>query len=432
MQSMMMRGAGVVLLVAMTWDTNASALRDAASATSTRDWQGRVGEARDSILVITARGEDSKPGEHPIQQRYAWMGAAADSVDVITLRNRDGEPVVHSYSGAAVLSNGRIVLEERYEDRVVLFDTTGRMLASAGRKGAGPGEFESIAYLVRLRADSIGVGDATLRRISIFDPQLRFVRTEPVQSPSGLRGFASVIGQFADGRFVTLVKPISTPGPDGTRAATVILSVSGAGAERRLELSAGQVLRFTTGTNRWTETRVPFTSTRGVAVCERGVVFVADDEVTVYDTSLRVVMRPPFRGFADTLSGSRREEAFLVAPMGTPEQTAKYREALSRATPRTPVRFVLPIVSADGMLWYKLRGQREGRHVRTTMSGVVIDTVFAPLHAMHAYQRLSVASGVHAPDEEAPGSIVRQRYRGKSRSVVPPSLLGRCNAIVSL
>lgn len=85
------------------------------------------------------------------------------------------------------------------------------------------------------------------------------------------------------------------------------------------------------------------------------------------------------------------------------------------------------------LIWYRLTSDLRARYVRTTPRGDIIDTVFVPLAPMHSNNRMTLASGPYSPSEEAPGAIVRQRYRNAPRNIPPASLpLGRCNAMTPL
>lgn len=72
--------------------------------------------------------------------------------------------------------NGRVYVADDANHRVAVFGRDGAFVANVGREGAGPGEFRN-PWLVRVDPhDSVFVWDITLARISVFDPQLRYVR----------------------------------------------------------------------------------------------------------------------------------------------------------------------------------------------------------------------------------------------------------------
>jgi hypothetical protein len=70
--------------------------------------------------------------------------------------------------------DGRILVLDGQYRMLHAFDSAGRHLASVGREGAGPGEFQ-LPLLVSAASDgSIYVYDAKLGRVSEFDRELRF------------------------------------------------------------------------------------------------------------------------------------------------------------------------------------------------------------------------------------------------------------------
>jgi len=64
------------------------------------------------------------------------------------------------------------------------FDAAGRLTSTAGRRGAGPGEYSNIREAGLLPGDSIAVFDVGgNRRVSILDPAGRFVRSFRLEPP---------------------------------------------------------------------------------------------------------------------------------------------------------------------------------------------------------------------------------------------------------
>ncbi|MEP6833838.1 MAG: hypothetical protein ABJB74_10605 [Gemmatimonas sp.] len=62
---------------------------------------------------------------------------------------------------------------------IAVFTADGKFERMLGRTGAGPGEYRSPANCGVFLGDSVWVFDVTLRRLSIFGPDLRFVRSMP-------------------------------------------------------------------------------------------------------------------------------------------------------------------------------------------------------------------------------------------------------------
>jgi hypothetical protein len=73
--------------------------------------------------------------------------------------------------------HGRVYVADNAAHRVSVFQGDGRFIATLGREGQGPGEFES-PWLVRVDPnDSVFVWDMSLGRMSVFDPAFRFARS---------------------------------------------------------------------------------------------------------------------------------------------------------------------------------------------------------------------------------------------------------------
>ncbi|MCO4098377.1 MAG: hypothetical protein HEQ38_03050 [Gemmatimonas sp.] len=360
---------------------------------------------------------------------------AENSVALAQLRDVTGEPIPFGFvANVAILSNGSVLVADQYEQRIVLTDSTGRYVAAAGRNGSGPGEFQSRARLMRLRGDTIGVDDATLRRMSIFDQKLKFVRTEVPVELATSKGWNAVQGQFADGSYVMRHAPMPNfAAPDGVRNVQHIVYVSDKGRTlRQMNLPVTRELQVATGNGR-TMLKVPMTTTRGLAVCENGFVIVADNMVDVYDTRFTLLHKPPYRGRVDTLSSAYRKQMIdsYSSGYGNAASSRKIVDAMNAAQPRQIVRYSSVIVSADGLLWFSVGDEAAGRFIRTTVRGEVLDTLYAPYQILHADKRISVASGPYPEGEEAPAVIVRQKAPEPRRKALQPSPLGRCNSVIS-
>jgi hypothetical protein len=365
----------------------------------------------------------------------ALLGKSFNSVVPTPIRDAKGEPLPFDFSaGAAILSNGAVLFADRYDPRVILSDSSGRFIAAAGRKGSGPGEFAARSRLLRLRGDSVGVYDGSLRRFSVFDPKLKFVRTELIAELPSAKGLSSIQGQFANGSLVMMHRPIvDFTAAEGTYDIQHKLYTSTRGGTvRQFNLPLSRELQVADGDSRLL-INVPVMSIHALAVCEHGFVTIANERVAVYDTSFKLLSTPPYRGRVDTLSSDERTEVVQGFSGGNNNATfdRKIRAAVDAATPRRVMSYSVPVVSADGLLWFQIGKQVEGRFVRTTVRGEIIDTLNAPYQILHANKSISVAYGPFEEDEEAPLVIVRQKVSKAQRKPIPPSPLGRCNSLVT-
>jgi tripartite motif-containing protein 71 len=108
-------------------------------------------------------------------------------------------------SGVAVLRNGNVVVTDGYgNNRVVMFDPSGKFLKQVGKGAGGPadigtgtGEFSHPHKLATDAADNIYVVDRGNRRVQVFDKELNFLR------------------QFGDAKWVPWDLAISRKGNEG-------------------------------------------------------------------------------------------------------------------------------------------------------------------------------------------------------------------------
>lgn len=99
-------------------------------------------------------------------------------------------------SGAVRLPDGVIVVADGQNSELRFFDSTGRWLRSAGRKGGGPGEFDMIGAMYPLGPDSVAVYDINHRRISVFGADGSLIREMTLSSApeDGFPFMAGVLG----------------------------------------------------------------------------------------------------------------------------------------------------------------------------------------------------------------------------------------------
>ncbi len=77
--------------------------------------------------------------------------------------------------GGQLLADGRVVVAVMGASTLRFYDSTGQFERSAGRKGAGPGEFRQILALYRMRGDTLAVNDYYLE-LDWFGPDGRSLR----------------------------------------------------------------------------------------------------------------------------------------------------------------------------------------------------------------------------------------------------------------
>lgn len=107
---------------------------------------------------------------------------------------------------AVISSTGTILLANARNAQILEIGRDGRVVHSIGREGAGPGEFRFVGEFALIRDDTLLVHDARLRRISVFGPDRKFVRT--VDAPSLVRCCA-MNGDYLAGAYVEDSDPSS-------------------------------------------------------------------------------------------------------------------------------------------------------------------------------------------------------------------------------
>ncbi len=122
-----------------------------------------MGQARPSLRPITAPNP---------------CGSCLVLRPIATLGSDSGRGSVQWGRAVARIRGGRFV-HGRTPDGMPVFDSTGRLVATVGRQGSGPGEFRSIQALAVGRADTVHVFDVGNQRHNVLSPDLQVVRTFP-------------------------------------------------------------------------------------------------------------------------------------------------------------------------------------------------------------------------------------------------------------
>jgi len=154
----------------------------------------------------------------PVIWNEASKGAFAEAwrlEPVLTIGAAGGPPESELFlvTGGTVLSDGTVVIMNSGTSEIRFFDSNGRFLRSAGRRGEGPGEINGGRLVGRLPGDSLVVEDVLLRRISIFGSEGQFVRSYVLGSEIRTSIAAGVL---ADGSLIHLEVPTERPSESRT------------------------------------------------------------------------------------------------------------------------------------------------------------------------------------------------------------------------
>jgi hypothetical protein len=144
----------------------------------------------------------------------ALVIAATPSVDIGGTTG-DSSNELNRVRGAVRLRDGTIVVANGNPQQLRFFDLRGRLVRTAGRRGNGPGEFQSPSRLWVLRGDTLLVYDALARRIVLFGSNGAHLATRQVAPPQG-RTAPAILGAFQDQSLLAGSSDIVTSPPRAT------------------------------------------------------------------------------------------------------------------------------------------------------------------------------------------------------------------------
>jgi hypothetical protein len=136
--------------------------------------------------------------------RPGWLdgeGWQVGSEPLVSIGVAEGDSTQHLFSvrDAVRLADGTIVIVDRGTNHVRWYDASGSYLRSAGRSGAGPGEFSDLGpgSICVLSDERLLVSDPIQARANVFASDGSFV--EIIQAPPVGAAFPSIQGCFDDG-----------------------------------------------------------------------------------------------------------------------------------------------------------------------------------------------------------------------------------------
>ncbi len=137
--------------------------------------------------------------ENRIDTARARGGWALGEAPILTIGGLDvpESQQLFQVSGARRLADGRIAVVDGGSAEVRVYDRRGALVHAHGRKGEGPGEYQSPRLAGVLGPDTLVVYDSRLRRVSLLNPDAGFVRSFLVGTEGG--GFPLAIGVTDEG-----------------------------------------------------------------------------------------------------------------------------------------------------------------------------------------------------------------------------------------
>jgi hypothetical protein len=173
--------------------------------------------------------------------------------------------------GATRLPNGNILVADRGEFSLKVFDTTGKLVKSLGRKGSGPGEMTFVAKLWRCGDEIIAYDIENGYRNTVFSPDLKLKRSFRFHSPTEGGGVPYASSCNAAGRFVHHGWESHKAMKAGVFRTPVPIWTSGAD-------STGKVVGEMLGSERWGQVvDGQFRGTRPLPLGKEPVIAMGDD-----------------------------------------------------------------------------------------------------------------------------------------------------------
>lgn len=152
---------------------------------------------------------------HSDQSTTSGSGVSAsgtftiDPAPVVTIPadSSDDRALIGHVVGGTQLLDGTIVIADGYEPSLKSYSKSGQFLHSSGRRGGGPGEFQSIRWLGLCGPSNVFAWDPGQSRMSVFDHGRKFSRE--VHLPGQPVFFACALS----GMFATMMDPNGSPEP---------------------------------------------------------------------------------------------------------------------------------------------------------------------------------------------------------------------------
>ncbi|HEX5872448.1 MAG TPA: hypothetical protein VFY65_18590 [Longimicrobium sp.] len=274
----------------------------------------------------------------------------------------DGQELDRVYGGV-IGPDGSVVIGNAGTGELRFYDPRGALRMAGGRRGMGPGEFQSINWLRPFRGDSLVVFDLQTQRLSVWSGDGVFARVIPTNS---VPGHVRPIGVFGDGSMLLAADQPYDPrtGPGVVRDAFELLRVDASGAPLgslgRFPGTEWLLYRHPTS---FAAAQVPFGRTRHVAA-GAGHVFVAPSDsavVAVHDLSGRILRTISISAAPRRPRRDEVEDALARIPDETQRDALREHLASRRGRARAPVILDLRTDRA-GRVWVCTLASAPDRH----------------------------------------------------------------------
>ncbi|MGH7500258.1 MAG: hypothetical protein ACREL7_00735 [Longimicrobiales bacterium] len=320
-----------------------------------------------------------------------------NAADPILQLGEDGGFLLFETVGALILSDGILVVENE-PPRLRVVDWHGTTIRDAGRAGGGPGEYQTIGSVARLRGDSVFVYDIDAKRVSILDRGLEFARSFALtgdESPMVTRaipGLGGVVGS-------TAARIMPGGGPGRYRPETSLVLFDSAGSfrltlapmlarEMHVVENGGFIIPLLPRVSIWSATPTN--------------VYLGTGESTLLEAVDPVGVRRPFAEVnADPMVLTEREKRAVVDSLAQRATEARARR-VRRTAERVPLPDALPpyddmLVDDQLHVWVASYGnplRRSRPWYSYSESGDLLRTVCLPTTLQVTDIRAGVAVGI--------------------------------------
>ena len=146
--------------------------------------------------VVVARASGNLPQQADVNVdtlQYQWDRQSYDTIPFV-------RPTV-----LLVTSWGEVWVTDTGERAVYRWSTKGDELSRVGGRGSGPGEFIRPGYMIEMKADSVGVWDRQLQRMSFFGRGGEFLSMREIPLSVSAHGFLTSVSLRGDTALVMAV-----------------------------------------------------------------------------------------------------------------------------------------------------------------------------------------------------------------------------------
>ena len=129
-----------------------------------KDSQQSLGKVDDAIAVRTVQIRPSNEAPAPT------LRVSAEPILTIGVAEGQKGHELYQVKAARRFADQRIVVANAGSSELRIYDASGRLTQTMGRRGKGPGEFSSLDWVQVLAGDTLVASDGTLRRLTAFGP----------------------------------------------------------------------------------------------------------------------------------------------------------------------------------------------------------------------------------------------------------------------